>query len=189
MAKYGYLPAFWPILTESPSILRIRNRRGIQSKWHFSGVLKFQTPGGVQKPISRIRETPRGVDVKDPSAARSGSGNPGIPGIPGYGVPGSPWGRPGTRLGSPARRSGDRGPRSPGIGGPGGLGSPGSRKGLPRPRGRAPEGLFYINPSRRGPAPGRGVPGRQSRPGAPFGAARPWRVQDIGIQVIKVFYG
>jgi len=49
--------------------------------------------------------------------------------------------------------------RDPGIPDPGDPGEP--RRGLrdpPPPPGRGPEGLFYINPSRRGPAVPQGVP-------------------------------
>jgi len=36
--------------------------------------------------------------------------------------------------------------------------------GLPRPRGRARQGLFYINPSRRGPVACPRAPGSQAQP-------------------------
>jgi len=87
------------------------------------------------------RAPPRGVDVKATPAAL-GAGLPGPPpGGPGFGrIPGIPDPRS-PRTGPRSRRS-RRGPAAP----PRPLGAP-------RPPRR---GLFYINPSRRGPVP---VPG------------------------------
>jgi len=105
------------------------------------------------------RAPPRGVDVKPPPRRRP---RPGIPGIPGSGVLGPAPGAGGNRLGAfPAR--------GPGTRGPGRSQDPGSRisevredsRGLPRPRGRGPEGLFYINPSRRGPVATERSPSRE----------------------------
>jgi len=113
---------------------------------------------------------PRGVDVKPlaepgvrtPIPGSGRSGDPSLP--PGGGTPSWGW---------------DQAPPGPGVSGtPGsgrsrsrGSGIPGSRKGLPRPRGRGPEGLFYINPSRRPPAvsrdPGVREPRFPRRPVAP----------------------
>jgi len=125
----------------------------------------FGPPGGPAGPSGTLgtpdpRREPRGPGArgwcKTPLARGSG-GTPG-PRDRGSWSPG-PWEPLGAAL-----LAGGRGPEDPSgirdrVPGPL-LGSPG----VPRPLGGAPEGLFYINPSRRGPA----VPGvwRQSRPGA-----------------------
>jgi len=132
--------------------------RALRDPWTLPGL-----PGNRGGP-------PRGVDVK-PLA------EPGVRTlIPGSGRSGDPSPPPGG--GSPPG-AGDQAPPGPGVSGtPGsgrsrsrGSGIPGSRKGLPRPRGRGPEGLFYINPSRRPPAvsrdPGVREPRFPRRPVAP----------------------
>jgi len=149
-------------------------------------------PGGPERvlwnPRSRTgdRAPARGVDVKEPSRRRPDPGSR----SPGSGAPpeGSPL--PGYPLGPQGARFPDPGPGSPRIP------DPGSRiprdlaevsEGLPRPRGRAPEGLFYINPSRRGPVPG---PGPPSRPGSKDPAACWGRVSPQGcLDVVKSVRG
>jgi len=97
------------------------------------------TPGGGPRP--RDRAPARGVDVKPPLRE------------PGTGLPGP--------LRGPKRASG--GLRDPGTGSgqPGAPEEPGSRTRYPA------RGWFYINPSRRGPVPGRDrqetPPGLRSR--------------------------
>jgi len=89
-----------------------------------------------------------------PGARGPGSETSGDPQGPGPPLGGPPGQLPGSQIPG----SGSRGPRGPLSGLPE----------APAPRGRARRGLFYINPSRRGPAvPGVRGPGRQSRPGAP----------------------
>jgi len=90
-------------------------------------------------------------------------------GVPGRGFYINPWpGRPGGSQGPGRALRGSRGPGGvPGTGYPGsqilGIGQiPGQgprpgREGAPGDPGTGPRGLFYINPSRRGPAvPGAG---------------------------------
>jgi len=87
------------------------------------------------------------------------------PRIRGPGVPGSRGALP-PGAGEPLPEAGILIP-DPGIPGRSRRPPREASRGAPAPLGGAPEGLFYINPSRRGPAvPARG-PGRQSRPGAP----------------------
>jgi len=103
----------------------------------------FRSPG----PSGEGHRAPaRGVDVKPPSPERS----PGVPGLArAPGEPRTPSRGPGGS-GRPPRPL--RGPWNP---------SPGSRG-----------GWFYINPSRRGPVPGRGTPpGVRDCPGTGV----PWR--------------
>jgi len=85
------------------------------------------TPEGYPASRPGDRAPARGVDVKHPSRARSRPG-PGPPGSPRWS--GTP---PGVRNWSGGPSGASRGPGDP----------------LPGPRG----GWFYINPSRRGPAP------------------------------------
>jgi len=90
----------------------------------------------------------------------AGPGAPGSPSPPGREAPGQDLGIPGTL---------DPGPRTPGTP----LGLPKASEGLPRPLGRPGRlrrGLFYINPSRRGPA----VP-----PGSPGGPETPRSVESL----------
>jgi len=61
MPKYGYLPAFCPILTESASIYKNRNRRGFQSNLDFLALLEIRGPGRPQN--GRFRD----FGVWDPS--------------------------------------------------------------------------------------------------------------------------
>jgi len=111
----------------------------------------LREPGAGGTPPGNRGGPPRGVDVKPLAEAGVRSPDPGIWGS-GDHPPGWPGGPPGD-LGSRTLRD-RRGLRDLGNQGPGnpGIRDPGSRNGLPRPRGRGPEGLFYINPSRRGPA-------------------------------------
>jgi len=155
------------------------SRRGVSGKEGFSDPLRGpglaardgvagsgpgpRGPGSYGVPSARgWCKTPAETGVPDPDPGILEVGETGsLP--PGGGPPPGDWG-PGP---SWTRRSRDPGVRE--VPDPGDR-APGSRKGLPRPRGRAPEGLFYINPSRRGPAvPGgdREVPGPPPRrPGA-----------------------
>jgi len=56
----------------------------------------------------------------------------------------------------------------------------------PRPRGRGPEGLFYINPSRRPPA----VPDRGSRdPGVARGLPRPGGAPSRSFSIVRCYGG
>jgi len=113
-------------------------RRGL-ADFPGSGIPGLPAPAGDRAP-------PRGVDVKPRTRGRlSRLRSPGA----GPGTPrGSPEPSPGARpreLGSRISTSGS----GPGLGR--GLPDPGRSQGAPRP----PRGLFYINPSRRGPAPWR----------------------------------
>jgi len=116
----------------------LRKERGFSPRPY--GGSPCRIPGKPGRPGRRA--PPRGVDVKEPSPARSGSRDPGNPGNPGYGILGPPRGGL-APVWEP--QSGGLGPQGPGVPGPGisDPGDPGgSRKGLPRPRGRAPEGLM-----------------------------------------------
>jgi len=111
----------------------------------------LREPGAGGTPPGNRGAPPRGVDVKPLAEAGVRSPDPGIRGSedhpPGWpGVPPRDLGSRTLRDRRGLRDLGNRGPGNPGIR------DPGSRNGLPRPRGRGPEGLFYINPSRRGPA-------------------------------------
>jgi len=155
----------------------IRGSRGRPSGT-LPGTLPGRTPPG---PPAGNRGAPaRGVDVKPPSAP--GSGDPSGTRDPGFGVSGPPLPQGG---GSRARDPGPPGPRVPGdppgrvrgalLGLPGAWGRPG------HPR----RGLFYINPSRRGPAVPRGpggVPGATPRGEAP----RALRPRVNGIRVLSI---
>jgi len=108
-------------------------------------------PGGTFRPRDGDRAPPRGVDVKPPSRRRpSGSPRPRRSGNP----------PPGAGEPSRAREPGIPGSRDLGPRTPPGLRYPGySRSRAHAPRRPAPQGLFYINPSRRGPV---APPGPQS---------------------------
>jgi len=88
----------------------------------------------------------RGFYINPRRAAREGpEGHPGSRGVPETGLGSQGLGS--RDLGFPAPAQGR------GLGGPGpGSGTPGSGE----PRRPAAQGWFYINPSRRGPAPGAG---------------------------------
>jgi len=121
-------------------------------------------PGTLRDRGSRLRPgrgrraPARGVDVKPPPSVAPGP----VP-EPGIRDP-EIWGLPGP-LGGKVRDPGsgdlrDQGPGDCSRTGPGGLPGPLRPLGAPRPPRR---GLFYINPSRRGPVPGRRVPGTPRR--------------------------
>jgi len=129
----------------------------------FWGLRDPQGPGvtsGDPDPRGSRRAPPRGVDVKaTPGGGRSGAPDPGFrdPGVLGGPPPGAPRGL-------------SSGPPEEVLRRPLGSRSPGPGPGLPgpwEPPGRARRGLFYINPSRRGPVPGGGVPGATMRRGSP----------------------
>jgi len=102
-----------------------------------SGFGDPRTPGATGFYINPSRGLPR-----DPAGTPEPSGP--CPGPP----PGDPWGGAWT----PVPGSGIRDP----SGDPGGSGRP--PLGLPTPSREGARGLFYINPSRRGPAVPQGVP-------------------------------
>jgi len=134
-----------------PAVPRGSEKRGFRASPTGEGF-----PGLLGRPQTVSRDLPgprapgpppgnrggpaRGVDVKPPSARRPGTPGPVLTGLPGPSPRGEasrtcPEEVPGTGVPDPGSRRPREGPSRP-LGGPG---PPG-------------QGLFYINPSRRGPA-------------------------------------
>jgi len=143
-------------LTESASILKIPNRRGIQSKWDFLAGLEIWGPGG---PF--LGKWGPG-DPSFTSTPRAGALSPDFAGVEkeGFSPPGGEvwiWtsGGPGRPLGAPPAPAGDRAP-------PRGVDVKPPSLARSRPDSGTP-GL------RRSPDLGSGFPGPRAPPGGPGG--------------------
>jgi len=142
-AKSRGLPAFSLILTESPSILEKRNRRGFQSKSRFWPSLEIRGPGRTPKGCFPQIPGLRGLLLHQPLAA-------------------GPCPRPGGVLekeGFWTRLGGEEVPGPPG----GPRRSPGPQ--VPAAGDRAPpRGVDVKQPPRRGPGPRSGLGGSEPPP-------------------------